>query len=116
NWTPDQVKGALMLTATPETNAPAGSLGVGDVNIAAARAYRKNPPNPNAGLDQFINVAADGTKVFNNVAWQAAAIANVAWDDVAWSDVAWSDAAWSDVAWSDVAWADVAWASVEYGT
>ncbi len=116
NWTPDQVKGALMLTATPETNAPAGSLGVGDVNIAAARAYKKNPPNPNAGLDQFINVAADGTKVFNSVAWQAAAIANVAWDDVAWSDVAWSDAAWSDVAWSDVAWADVAWASVAYGT
>ena len=116
NWTPDQVKGALMLTATPETNAPAGSLGVGDVNIAAARAYKKNPPNPNAGLDKFINVAADGTKVFNNMAWQAAAVANVAWDDVAWSDVAWSDAAWSDAAWSDVAWADVAWASVAYGT
>ena len=116
SWTPDQVKGALMLTATPETNAPAGSLGVGDVNIAAARAYKKNPPNPNAGLDKFINVAADGTKVFNNMAWQAAAVANVAWDDVAWSDVAWSDAAWSDAAWSDVAWADVAWASVAYGT
>ena len=36
-WTPDQVKGALMVTATPEPKAPKGSLGVGEVNIAAAR-------------------------------------------------------------------------------
>ena len=33
-----------MLTATPETKAPSGSLGVGEVNIAALRAYKKAPP------------------------------------------------------------------------
>jgi serine protease AprX len=116
NWTPDQVKGALMLTATPEPLAAKGSLGVGEVNIAAARVYRKSPPNPNAGLDQFVATGADGTRTFDSNAWQAAALANSAWNAVAWSDVAWSDAAWSTVAWSDVAWADVAWASVAYGT
>jgi serine protease AprX len=116
NWGPDQVKGALMLTATPEPLAPKGSLGVGEVNIAKLRAYHQQPPNPNAGLDQFVNVAADGTRVFNATAWQAAALSNKAWDSAAWSDAAWSDAAWSDVAWSDVAWADVAWASVAWGT
>jgi serine protease AprX len=115
-WGPDQVKGALMLTATPEPLAAKGSLGVGEVNIAAARMYRKSPPNPNAGLDQFVATGADGTRIFNSAAWQTAALANKAWDTVAWSDVAWSDAAWSTVAWSDVAWADVAWASVAYGT
>ena len=31
NWTPDQVKGALMVTATPEPKAPKGSLGVGEI-------------------------------------------------------------------------------------
>jgi serine protease AprX len=116
NWTPDQVKGALMATATPEPLAAKGSLGVGEVNIASARTYRKTPPNPNAGLNQFVSTALDGTRTFNPAAWQAAALANRAWDTVAWSDVAWSDAAWSTVAWSDVAWADVAWASVAYGT
>jgi serine protease AprX len=116
DWGPDQVKGALMLTATPEPNAPAGSLGVGEVNIAALRAFKKTPPNPNASLNAFVNVTADGTRVFNSTAWQAAALANRAWDTAAWSDVAWSDAAWSDAAWSDVAWADVAWASVAWGT
>jgi hypothetical protein len=117
-WGPDQVKGALMVTATPEPKAPKGSLGVGDVNIAAARMYnrRATPPNPNAGLNKFISTASDGTRTFNSSAWQQAALANKAWDAAAWSDVAWSDAAWSSVAWSDVAWADAAWASVAYGT
>ena len=44
-----------MLTATPEPKVQAGQLGVGDVNIAAARALaRTTPPNPNAALDQFV--------------------------------------------------------------
>lgn len=116
DWTPDQVKGALMLTATPEPNAAPGSLGVGEVNIARLRAYKKAPPNPNASLNKFANPGADGMRMFNSKAWQAAALANKAWDTAAWSDAAWSDAAWSDVAWSDVAWADVAWASVAWGT
>jgi serine protease AprX len=115
-WTPDQVKGALMVSATPLPKAAKGSLGVGDVNIAAARRLRSNPPNPNAGLDQFLLTAADGTRSFDPKAWQTMALANKAWDAVAWSDVAWSDAAWSTVAWSDAAWADVAWASMAYGT
>jgi serine protease AprX len=116
-WGPDQIKGALMVTATPELLAPRGSLGVGDVNIYAAWRYaRTTPPNPNAGLDKYLSTATDGTRTFNAAAWQAAATANVAWDDAAWSDVAWSDAAWSSVAWSDVAWADAAWASAAYGT
>ena len=116
NWTPDQVKGALMVTATPELMAPKGSLGVGEVNIWKARARTTNPPNPNAGLNQYVKGLADGTRVFDAPAWQAAALANKAWNAVAWSDVAWSDAAWSSVAWSDVAWADIAWASVAWGT
>jgi len=103
DWTPDQVKGALMVTATPELGAAPGSLGVGDVDLAKQRTYAKTPPNPNAGLDQFVKTAADGTRIFDPSAWQAAALANKAWDAAAWSDAAWSDAAWSSVAWSDAA-------------
>ena len=116
DWTPDQVKGALMVSATPEPLAAKGSLGVGDVNIASARWYRRTPPNPNAGLNQFVAAGVDGTRTFNSAAWQTAALANKAWNAVAWSDAAWADAAWSTVAWSDAAWADMAWASIAYGT
>src|SRR3954447_6091361 len=44
--TPDQVKGALMATALPQVKVKAGALGVGEVNVALARTYRKTPPNP----------------------------------------------------------------------
>jgi len=117
-WTPDQIKGALMLTATPESGAPKGSLGVGELNIPKARSLNPNAvlPNPNAGLDQFIKTAADGTRIFDSAAWQSAAQSNVAWNSAAWSDVAWSSAAWSSVAWSSVAWSDAAWSTAAYGT
>ena len=114
-WGPDQVKGALMVTATPEPNVKGNALGVGDVTFLAARLYPRTPPNPNSALGKFVSMTTDGTKSFNAKAWQAAAKANAAWSDAAWSDVAWSDAAWSDAAWSDVAWADAAWASVAWG-
>jgi serine protease AprX len=117
-WTPDQVKGALMVTATPEPKA-GKALGVGDVNIAAARNYNPRSgriPNPNAGLNAFVKSAIDGTKAFDAAAWQKVAMSNKAWNAAAWSDVAWSDAAWSDAAWADAAWADAAWASAAWGT
>jgi serine protease AprX len=115
-WTPDQVKGALMVTAIPETHVKTGALGVGEVNIALARMYSKTPPNPNAGLDKFLKTATDGsTQVFDAAAWHTAALANAAWNSAAWSSAAWSDAAWSDAAWSDAAWSDAAWASAAWG-
>ena len=75
DWSPDQIKGALMVTATPELATAPGSLGVGDVDLAKLRTYAKTPPNPNAGLNQFVKTAADGTRVFDPSAWQAAASA-----------------------------------------
>ena len=113
-WTPDQVKGALMVSASRE---PMNNrqVGVGDVSIASARSVT-NPPNPNAGLDGYLTTALDGTTVFSATAWRTAALASSAWDAAAWSDVAWSDAAWASVAWSDAAWADAAWASAAWGT
>jgi hypothetical protein len=116
-WTPDQVKGALMVTAMPELNVPKGALGVGNADVVKARVYNKTGiPNPNAGLDQFLGKAADGSAVFNAAAWESAAKSNAAWDSAAWSSAAWSDAAWSSAAWSDAAWSDAAWASAAWGT
>ncbi len=117
SWTPDQVKGALMLTATTEPKVKLGQLGVGDVNVASARRLNVwKIPNPNAALDQFVGAAADGTAVFNSAAWASAAHASAAWADAAWSDAAWSSAAWSSAAWASAAWSDAAWASAAWGS
>src|SRR5439155_5100362 len=45
-YTPDQVKGALMVTAKPDPSAAPGSLGVGEMQMGKA-ALRISPPNPN---------------------------------------------------------------------
>jgi len=113
DWTPDQVKGALMVSASATPTATPGSLGVGELDVALAR-HVTTPPNPNAGLDQYLTTGSDGTVSFDSSAWQAAASTDAAWSDAAWSDAAWSDAAWSDAAWSDAAWSDTAWATAAW--
>ena len=113
-WTPDQVKGALLVSANATPAAAPRSLGVGELDIADARAVT-TPPNPNAGLDQFLTTGADGTVAFDNSAWQTAALNDPTWNDAAWSDAAWASAAWGDAARSDAAWSDAAWASAAWG-
>jgi subtilisin family serine protease len=117
-FTPDQVKGALMLRARFVRDAPAGSAGVGEIN--GHRSSDVNaPPNPNLALNRFVVPDPNGgnTPIFDAVSWTDAARANAAWDaaswtDASWSDVSWTDASWSDVSWSDVTWSDVTWSDV----
>jgi serine protease AprX len=115
SWTPDQVKGALMLRARFIPEAPPGSAGVGEIN-AARSADVTRPPNPNLALNRFVvpDPTDGNTPVFNAVSWSDAARAGVSWDSVSWSDVSWSDASWSDVSWSDVSWSDVSWSDVTW--
>jgi serine protease AprX len=114
-WTPDQVKGALMVSATPAPAAAAGSLGVGELDNAAALNVG-DAPNPNAGLDQFLTTDASGFTVFDSAAWQSAASSSAAWGSAAWSDAAWSSAAWGSAAWGSAAWSDAAWGSAAWGS
>ena len=115
NFTPDQVKGALMLRARYVPEAPDGSAGVGEVNVLRATNVN-NPPNPNLSLDRFVIADPSGgpTPVFDAVSWTDAATSNRAWDTASWSDASWSDASWSDVTWSDVSWSDVTWSDVTW--
>ena len=112
-WTPDQVKGALMVSARGTPAATPGSLGVGELNVPLARMVT-DPPNPNAGLDKYVSTDVSGTPVFDSSAWQTAAQSDAAWSDAAWSDAAWSDAAWSDAAWASAAWSSAAWGSAAW--
>jgi serine protease AprX len=116
-WTPDQVKGALMLSARPEPNATPNSLGVGLVDVTAATQVT-SPPNPNLALDQFVGPDPNGGSlpVFNTSAWQAAALANPAWNAAAWGSAAWGSAAWGSAAWGSAAWGSAAWGSAAWGS
>jgi serine protease AprX len=113
NWTPDQIKGALMQRARYIPEAPPGSAGVGEINASRSTSLSR-PPNPNAALNRFVKTDVIGITAFDGAAWHAAAKSSVSWDSVSWSDVSWSDVSWTDVSWADVSWSDVSWADVSW--
>jgi serine protease AprX len=107
DWGPDQVKGALMLTAAYLPYVDWQAAGTGEVDAALAASLVDTPPNPNENLVAY--VAPDpstGQPVFDQAAW-----ASAAWSSAAWSSAAWSSAAWASAAWSSAAWASAAWSS-----
>ncbi len=109
-WTPDEVKGALMATATPLAGGMA--TGVGEVNASAAAAST-TPPNPNAPLAPFVATGPDGAPVFDGAAWQAAA-ADPAWASASWVSASWVSASWVSASWVSSAMSDASWVSASW--
>jgi serine protease AprX len=114
-WTPDQVKGAIMLSAQREPSAASMSLGVGLVDVQAAGEV-PHPPNPNQALDRFVHSGSNGSPVFDTAAWQTAALKNPNWDASTWNAAAWGSAAWGSAAWGSAAWGSAAWGSAAWGS
>jgi serine protease AprX len=108
-WTPDQVKGALMLTARSLPSAIPGSLGVGGVNAYRA-ATLSSAPNPNLALRKFVT----SDLRFDSASWLATVQATASWADASWADASWADASWSAASWADASWADASWADASW--
>ena len=71
DWTPDQVKGALMVSANYLPNA-SFSAGVGELDGEAA-ADVVSPPNPNVDLNSFVELdELTGEPAFNQASWSEA--------------------------------------------
>lgn len=117
NWTPDQVKGALMLTASAEPSAAPGSVGVGLVDVVKAGTVT-SPPNPNAGLDQFVGPDPNGGSipVFDSASWGAAAQANQSWDAASWGAASWGAASWGAASWGAASWSAASWGTASWGS
>jgi serine protease AprX len=114
SWSPDQVKGALMLTARSLPSAIPGSLGVGGVNAYKA-AMLNSAPNPNLALRKFVSSSGPGGDLrFDPNGWLATVQANASWADASWADASWADASWSAASWADASWADASWADASW--
>jgi serine protease AprX len=113
-YTPDQVKGALMLTAKPVKNAAPGAVGVGQLSAGKAAKLLYTPPNPNRAAEQFVKTDAYGNTTFDYSTWAATAHANHSWDAASWSDASWAAASWSDASWSDASWSDASWSDASW--
>ena len=141
NWTPDQVKAAIMQTATRiATNNP-NFVGAGLLNAAGALAASPGPSvqtwQPATGTGSLEQARGNAHISYNGVtlsgeydifgaAWNASAIAsaeesNSAWRDGTfngntWTSVTWSGNAWTSVTWSSVTWSSVTWSSVTWSS
>ena len=120
SWTPDQVKGALMLSAAYLPNADSQAAGVGEVDGAMAAslsAFGIDPPNPNENLDTFVGTdPSTGQPMFDSAAWASAVSSDAAWSSAAWASAAWSSAAWASAAWASAAWSSAAWSSAAWSS
>ncbi len=114
-WTPDQVKGALMVTASRTPNAAPLSQGVGIVDVAKAVAL-SSAPNPNAALNKFVTSDISGGKTFDAASWASTASANASWASASWSDASWASASWSSASWASASWASASWASASWAS
>jgi serine protease AprX len=117
SWTPDQVKGSLMVAASvPSGYGSNGALGVGIVSASAA-ASADGTANPNAGLNQFVTTdATTGLKSFDAASWASAATANASWNSASWSSASWASASWSSASWASASWSTASWASASWST
>jgi len=117
-WTPDQVKGALMLSAAALPGAAAGSVGVGEVNLYRALKGPTTPPNPNAALEQFLvpDPAGGTLPVFDAQGWMNAASTDPSWNNASWSSASWSSASWNSASWSSASWTSASWSSASWSS
>ena len=119
DWSPDQVKGALMLTAFGGTKAAPNSLGVGEVNIQKALDPKLiAPPNPNLALNAFLVSDPTGSSlpVFDAASWSSVASSNASWSSASWSSASWSSASWSSASWSSASWSSASWSSASWSS
>jgi serine protease AprX len=111
DWTPDKVKGALMLSAQPTAGGMA--LGVGEVNAIAASQVA-NPPNPNLALNQFVSPDASGGFAFDAASWANTAQTDASWNSASWANDSWNSASWNSASWANASWANASWAAASW--
>jgi serine protease AprX len=111
-WTPDEVKGALMLTARPLALADAMSVGVGQIDVAAA-AVLDEAPDANAHLQAFVRARGKHAG-FDAAKWELVARADASWANASWANASWANASWSSASWANASWANASWANASW--
>jgi serine protease AprX len=111
-WTPGQVKAALMSTADVMLAAQPGSSGAGTLDAAEA-VKLTDPPDADGALASFLvpDPAGGPTPVFDAPTWVQAATANSDWATAYWGSAYWGSAYWGSAYWGSAASADAYWGS-----
>jgi serine protease AprX len=119
DWTPDQLKAALISTARPISSAGGGA---GEVD-AAAVVNCTLPGYANQGVPLNFGVAnAAGTTIYdaatwnaatwNAATWNAATWNSTVWDAATWNAATWNAATWNAATWNNTTWSAATWNSI----
>ncbi len=113
-WTPDQVKGALMKSASALPSAAKYSGGVGELNAAGAAGLNK-APSPQANLTKFVTLDPNsGQPYFDAASWESAVSSMTDWSETDWSETDWSETDWSETDWSETDWSETDWSETDW--
>jgi serine protease AprX len=116
NWTPDQVKGALMGSANALPAVADHAGGVGELNATRA-AFALNPVNPNAPLEQFVSTdASNGNVLFDGDAFKTLVTQNISWDTISWDTISWDTISWDTISWDTISWDTISWDTISWDT
>jgi hypothetical protein len=105
DWTPDEVKGALMAGTNPAGAAAPLSAGVGEVWGPGATALT-DPPNPNDELNTYLIPDPDGgpTPVFDAGSWGTTVENTGSWGTGSWGTGSWGTGSWGTGSWGTSYW------------
>ena len=107
SWTPDQVKGALMVTATAASECRRAARSVSAASTPTRRRLAHLRRIPTLLCGSTSRAVVPGSELrFDAASWLAAVQANASWADASWADASWADASWSAASWADASWAD----------
>jgi serine protease AprX len=113
-FTPDQVKSALMLGSERAPAATLGSLGIGELSVGRAANLRGNKlPSPNAALNSFVvhKRSRGSIPYFAGDAWTKAVTGNSDWNSESWEAKWWTSGSWEAKWWTSGSWEAKWWTS-----
>jgi serine protease AprX len=110
DWGPDEVKGALMLSATYLSDPGAG---VGGIDASVAASFDFMPPNPNENFYAFVETdPATGYRFFNEASWSSyLTTQRASWSSANWASASWASASWASASWASASWSSANWSS-----
>lgn len=115
DWTPGQVKQALMSGASPLAGEGAGQIRVDTALLAS-------PDDASAGIvpsyllldaagvcDTTTVLPEDCPVEFEKISWGSIEFNKISWSKISWSKISWSKISWGSVDYSKISWSKISW-------
>jgi serine protease AprX len=113
DWSPGQVKGALMVSADGLPAISDWGGGVGELDAAAALVLA-SAPDADSNLAQFVVSDGSGGVTFDGTGWEQAVQSATNWSATNWSATNWSATNWSATNWSATNWSATNWSATNW--